>query len=328
MKNFFRCAEFFKNCVSPAADGLFDDEIIVISPSAGDTWEIASGSVFPFATNANPLAQPGDLTRLAPGAPLSYIGSVNTMNGMRYIYRLQIIHKDNEGYSVSVRETGNPAYANLILSISNRCYYPTPAISGLDATYCVEEPAVTLMGTVDRGDGQIAATPESAVFAINNNPVAQFNPQTLGEGIFTVVYTVNAAEETATIPGCVQAVSQQIEISPKIAINPLMPQTACLSQKVALADIFKGVVYVGDPTDLRYTWTIKEPGNQNGVLEGLDATNPAAGTYTPGEDAVSRGFVTLVLTIDNPDDRCAPVIAEVLITILKLDCGAFPWKGN
>ncbi|MFN7118017.1 MAG: hypothetical protein ACK4TA_14545, partial [Saprospiraceae bacterium] len=144
-------------------DGLFDDEIIVVSPTAGNTWEIAAGTIFPFATNANPSAQPGDLTRVTVGTPLTFIGSVNTMEGVRYIYRLQIIHKDNEGYNVTVRETSNPLYADLLLPIGNRCYYPTPAINGLDATYCVGEPAVTLMGTVDRGDGQTAATSESAV---------------------------------------------------------------------------------------------------------------------------------------------------------------------
>ena len=68
-------------------DGLFDDEIIVISPTAGDTWEVSSGSIFPFVTNANPLAQPEDLTRVAPGAPLMFIGSVTTMDGIRYIYK-------------------------------------------------------------------------------------------------------------------------------------------------------------------------------------------------------------------------------------------------
>ncbi len=309
-------------------DGLFDDEIIVISPTAGDTWEIASGTVFPFATNANPSAQPGDLTRVAPGAPLSYIGSVNTINGIRYIYRLQIIHKDNEGYNVSVRETSNPDYAAIIFPISNRCYYPTPAISGLDATYCVADPAVVLMGTVDRGDGQMAATPALAVFSINDNPVTQFNPQALGAGTFTVVYTVTAAAEGETIPGCMQAVSQQVQVNSTIAINPLMSKAICSTKKIALADVFKGVVYVGDPADLRYTWTIKETDGLNGVLEGLQETDPTIGSYTPGKDAVSRGFVTLVLTVNNPDDACASTSAEVRIPIAKIDCGDFPWNGN
>ncbi|MFN7117916.1 MAG: hypothetical protein ACK4TA_14035, partial [Saprospiraceae bacterium] len=178
------------------------------------------------------------------------------------------------------------------------------------------------------GDGQTAATSESAVFSINNNPVVQFDPQTLGAGTFTVVYTVDAAAEGATIPGCMQAVSQQVSINSAITINPLMPRTTCLTRKLALADLFKGVVYVGDPAELRYTWTIKEPGNLNGILEGLDAGNPASGTYTPGQDAVSRGFVTLVLTVDNPDDECAATSAEVRITIVKTDCGDFPWDGH
>lgn len=305
-------------------DGLFDDEIIVVSPTAGDTWEISSGSVFPFATNANPLAQPGDLTRLAPGAPLSYIGSVNTIDGMRYIYRLQIIHKDNEGYNVSVT---SDKYPGLILPISNRCFYPTPAINGLDATYCEEQSAVTLMGTVDRGDGQTAATLTSAVFSINNNPVTEFNPQTLGAGAFTVVYTVNAAAEGETIPGCVQAVSQEVQVGPKIAINPLMSQAICSTKKIALADVFKGLDS-GNPADLDYTWTIKETVGDNGMLSGLSITDANAGMYMPGKDAVSRGFVTLVLTVNNPDDVCASVSAEVRIIISNVDCGAFPWNGN
>ncbi|HMP13863.1 MAG TPA: hypothetical protein PKD70_08280 [Saprospiraceae bacterium] len=309
-------------------NGLFDDEIIVISPTAGDTWEVSLGSIFPFPTNANPSAQPEDLTRIAPGTPLVFIGSVTTMDGIRYIYRLQIIHKDNEGYSVSVRETSNPAYAAIIFPISNRCYYPTPAISGLDATYCVADPAVVLMGTVDRGDGQLAATPKSAVFSINNNPVTQFNPQALGAGTFTVVYTVTAAAEGETIPGCMQAVSQQVQVNSTIVVNPLMSKAICSTKKIALADVFKGVVYVGNPADLRYTWTIKETDGLNGVLEGLQETDPTIGSYTPGKDAVSRGFVTLVLTVNNPDDACASTSAEVRISIAKIDCGDFPWNGN
>ncbi|MBK7871797.1 MAG: hypothetical protein IPJ74_14520 [Saprospiraceae bacterium] len=314
-------------------DGLFDDEIIVISPTAGDTWEIADqmGSVFPFATNANPMAQPGDLTRVAPGTSLSYIGSVNTMNGIRYIYRLQIIHKDNEGYSVSVRETSNPFYADLILPISNRCFYPTPAINGLDPSYCVDASAVTLTGAIDRGDGQAAATPESAVFDIFNNAnmvivpnATMFDPASLGAGAFTVVYTVDAAAEGATIPGCVQAVSQMVSVGSSVSINPLMPQTICATRKIPLAALYQGV-NAPDNAGLTYTWTIKEMVEDHGMLSGLMNDDPSAGTYMPGEAAINRGFVTLVLTVDN---SCEPASTEVQIKILKVDCGAFPWNGN
>lgn len=48
----------------------------------------------------------------------------------------------------------------------------------------------------------------------------------------------------------------------------------------------------------------------------------------PGPDAIERGFVTLVLTVENPNDNCEAAQAAVRIGIKQVDCGQFPWAGN
>lgn len=187
------------------------------------------------------------------------------------------------------------------------------------------------MGTVDRGDGQTTAIPESPVFNILNNAnmamvpnAAMFDPASLGAGTYSVRYTVDGANEGAAFPGCVQAVSQMVSVGTSVSINPLMPHTICSTQKLPLAALYKGLNTM-DNIELTYTWTIKETVGDNGMLSGLNNTDPSAGTYMPGKAAIDRGFVTLVLTVDN---ACEPVSAEVKIQIFRVDCGAFPWSGN
>jgi len=149
----------------------------------------------------------------------------------------------------------------------------------------------------------------------------------LGFGTYIVTYTVDAADEGAAFPGCVQAVSRETTIDPQATINALIAQAICSTKRQPLLEVFDGIQYFGQGS-LIYEWTIKQTDGDNGTLEGLDNTDPNAGTYIPGEAAIERGFVTLVLTVDNPNDTCEAVTAEVDITILKVACGEFPWRGN
>lgn len=52
--------------------------------------------------------------------------------------------------------------------------------------------------------------------------------------------------------------------------------------------------------------------------------------YIPGSNDRSSGTVTLILTAQDPDGAgpCVPDSATMTVTLLKVDCGSFPWNGN
>jgi len=50
--------------------------------------------------------------------------------------------------------------------------------------------------------------------------------------------------------------------------------------------------------------------------------------YQPSAADAQRGEVTLVLTTDDPVGLCEPVSAQVVVTVLKVDCGTFFWDGS
>lgn len=109
-------------------------------------------------------------------------------------------------------------------------------------------------------------------------------------------------------------------------IESITPQTICSAKKLSLASL-KSIINYPDSNLLEYTWTIRESGN-NGNFTGMDSSNPFVGFYTPDTEAIERGYVTLILTIDNPNDACQPVTESVIITLLNTNCGNFPWSGN
>ncbi|HMO41084.1 MAG TPA: cohesin domain-containing protein [Saprospiraceae bacterium] len=317
-----------KNNATTLEDGQFDDFVEIVGPS-GQTWTVTQVIGF---FNVNSPAPPAAPTDDLLGATFSESDNGDGTS----TYRLDGIHVDGIGFSLTASN------GSIERSVSNLCYYPNPEITGLDAIYCEDEPAVLLTGTVDRGDGQTAATPVFAGFDILSGQMVvqqnaqSFNPQMLGAGLYTVRYTVQAADEGSTevspnmfvgFPGCVQAVTQSVQVDPQVVINPLQPQTICSTKRLNLADVFNGIEYDGDATNLVYTWALLEA-NADGTLNDTDPTDPTAGTYTPGAEDILRGSVTLVLTVDNPDDACEPVSAQVRITIQRVDCGQFPWRGN
>lgn len=307
-----------KNNATTLTNGQFDETVEVLAPS-GQSWTVANGTTGLYTTGS--AAPPAAPTPIAIGTPLTEI----PLGAGTSRYILTGLHVDAIGYSFTATNGDKSP------SISNTCYYPNPAIVGLDATYCVDASAVTLMGTIDRGDGQAAAMPESTIFDILNNAntvivpnATMFDPSSLGAGTYSVRYTVDGANEGAAFPGCVQAVSQMVSVVTSVSINPLMPQTTCATKKVPVSVLYKGLSTT-DNVELTYTWTIKETVGDNGMLSNLNPADPTAGTYMPGAAAIDRGYVTLILTVEN---ACEPTSAEVQIKILKVDCGAFPWNGD
>ncbi len=115
-----------------------------------------------------------------------------------------------------------------------------------------------------------------------------------------------------------------------VEVEAGMVVTICGSKFVLLSDLNPSI----SPTDVTGfggTWTTSGSGtfDDTGTMMGDFGT---ATTYTPSAADALAGEVTLTLTSDNPMDfgstACGPVSDEVIITILKVDCGTFPWDGQ
>jgi uncharacterized repeat protein (TIGR01451 family) len=98
------------------------------------------------------------------------------------------------------------------------------------------------------------------------------------------------------------------------------PATICSTQRI---DLTAGASIT--PNTLGGTWS-----TLNGDLSGFDngTTFGMATTYTPSPEDAARSSVTLILTTDDPAGTCGAVSAMVTFTILKVDCGSYPWDGN
>lgn len=318
-----------KNNATTLDNGQFDEFVSLVAPS-GQTWTVTAVSgLFSAASPAPPAAPVDNLL----GASLT-----ETDNGDgTSTYRIDGIHVDGAGFEITVSNGSASG------SVGNTCYYPNPEIAGLDDSYCEDDDRqITLSGTVDRGDGMSAATPDAETFAIFDgvnpvlDPATMLQPSALGVGLYTVRYTVDATDEGSSeespnqfvgFPGCVQSVTQTVQIDPQVLINPLQTQTICSVKRLALAEVFDGIGYAGDASELVYTWSLLEA-DADGTLSNTNPGDPTAGTYTPGTNDAKRGSVTLVLAVDNPNDACEAVQAQVSITIEKVGCGGFPWSGK
>ncbi len=79
------------------------------------------------------------------------------------------------------------------------------------------------------------------------------------------------------------------------------------------------------PASLGGTWSTPD-GDVGAFTTGTDFAT--ATTYVPTPADAQRGSVTLVLTSNDPAGPCEPVSNQVVIEILQVDCGNFPWGGD
>jgi hypothetical protein len=99
-------------------------------------------------------------------------------------------------------------------------------------------------------------------------------------------------------------------------------QTICSTAIVDLTTLGASIT----PATLGGTWATTGSGTFDGG--GVFGT---ATTYTPSTADVLAGQVILTLTTNDPaalGSACPPVTDDVLIIILKVGCGTFPWSGN
>lgn len=184
-----------------------------------------------------------------------------------------------------------------------------------DVTFTIESTGNT---EVINFDGELAPAAFQVV-SVEDTPTA---PNEV-----TRTYTVE--DEAGNEASCTQIFTFNCDMqnctSPVVVLNG--SATICSTKKLALADLQAMVTYDGEASELQYTWSIKEVG-MNGTFSETDSSNPNAGFYMPGKAAIERGSVTLILTVVNPNDDCEGDSAEVVVDILKVDCGSFPWRGN
>ncbi|MBK7872227.1 MAG: hypothetical protein IPJ74_16910 [Saprospiraceae bacterium] len=299
-----------KNNATTLTNGQFDETIQVMNAPTGQTWTVTAITGLYDINSAAPPAAPTPI-------PVGTVLTESPAGSGTYI--LPGVHVDAQGYTISVSNG-----RGITFSLGNACVYPNPAIT-LDPAYCKDEPVVLLTGTP--GDANIL----SESFKIDGNTATMLDPAALTVGNHTIEYTVDGGKAQANgpnDPGCIQSVSQQVRIDPQVTVDAGSTQTICRTKTLSLAGLDLSITYTGgNLADLQYSWSIVEAGN-NGNLTGTNPTDPKVGTYTPGADAIARGFVTLRLTVDNPNDVCDAVSDTVLVHIQNVDCGAFPWNGN
>lgn len=114
-----------------------------------------------------------------------------------------------------------------------------------------------------------------------------------------------------------------------IAAEAGVSQTVCSTRSVQLNLLGASVT----PASLGGVWSTSGDGTFTDG-GGLPAT--ALGTavmYIPGPNDIQAGTATLTLTTNNPGtlvppSACPPVSDTVIINILRVNCGSFPWNGN
>lgn len=149
-----------------------------------------------------------------------------------------------------------------------------------------------------------------------------------GETSFSI--TVSTAGDyfvTTTSNTCGNAISNHILVTldQRPVINIANPTQSICFTKTLEINLLNATILL-DGNNYGGTWSILEAGSDGQFLPGNGFG--VATTFKPGKADGKRGYVTLVLTSDDPDGACAAVNEQIRITVLDVDCGAFPWNGD
>lgn len=173
---------------------------------------------------------------------------------------------------------------------------PTVAFTGLNATYCKDAAAVTLVANING-----AAANGTATFTIDGQPATTFDPATLALGPHTVVAT-----GTLTATGCVNTTTQTVTINPlpTVAITGLNAAYCVDAAPVNLAATLDGASNLGTVTF---------------TINGTPATtlNPSVlgpGTYT----VIATGTLTAT-TCQNTTQQTVTINALPAVAITNLN---------
>ncbi|HMN90167.1 MAG TPA: hypothetical protein PKE68_09105, partial [Saprospiraceae bacterium] len=190
---------------------------------------------------------------------------------------------------------------------------------------------------VSAATSPICAT-ENAVFNLTGTPNAEVtysinsggNQTVMLNGSGTASVTVNNATTSQTLTlvsvrntstNCSQNLNGNatVVVNQPATVAAGTAQTICQTKTVNLVNI--GASIGGGAT--AGIWST----SGDGTFTGGTAFG-AATAYVPGVNDKKLGTVTLTLTTTDAPVSCPNVADQVQITILKVDCGAFPWSGS
>ncbi|HMP23248.1 MAG TPA: hypothetical protein PKC76_03910 [Saprospiraceae bacterium] len=179
----------------------------------------------------------------------------------------------------------------------------------------------TLLGMV--AHAALAGTSPNQTASLQN-----VNINTVGTYQLCAILNVSPDEED-----CQPFVCQTLTVAaaPIVALNE-SPRAICSTQKLSLQLLDGSITLDGQP--YTGTWSILEADTDGTFLDanltdlGTTAAFGVAVFYQPGDADAQRGFVTLVLTSDDPDGACPPASATANVRVLRVNCGNFPWPGS
>ena len=202
-------------CKAPSTNlknGQFDDKV-EITASIGQIWRVQSVSGYFKPTSAAP-----------PAAPIPYIVGdlIPAVSAGSNKYELEGIHIDSIGYSLVAERVDAAGTVLQVLSIGNKCYYPTPRLTAPSANVIpFSNCPITL--TADEKNGGVG-TP---TFKINGAAATIFNAATLGQGTHTIEVTFDAGLYDAITgvnpplsdPSCIEKLTKIITVGPPIVVT-------------------------------------------------------------------------------------------------------------
>ena len=240
-----------RNNATTLTNGQFNDIVTVNAPS-GQTWTVSANTGFYLTSSPAPPAAP----IIIPIGTAMTNGTTDGVNNdgdgqtdepdENVYYTLRGVHVDALGYNITVTNS-----AGTSSSIGSTCYYPNPSINGLASTFCLNDPAVTLNGSAQLGDGSGPAM-GVGTFTVNGVPRTVFDPAVQGVGTHTVTFSFDAADgvPNGSHPGCIQAVSQSVLVNPVPTVNPVTSTSYCVAQTSPQ------ITFTGTPaTGVIYNWT-------------------------------------------------------------------------
>lgn len=172
------------------------------------------------------------------------------------------------------------------------------------------------------GDNQLVTITDDITIA---------NPENLLEPV-TITYTIFPRHRFADGNTCD---GEDITVAVTIHPAPIVeageaPGAICSSKKLDLSTLNASITLGGQP--FSGSWSALETDSDGTFLDAnmqtlVNPTFDQAAFFMPGAADAARGGVTLVLTAD-ASNNCEPVEDIVMIQVLKVDCGSFPWRGS
>jgi hypothetical protein len=312
-------------------------EVIQIHALAGQTWTLTANTGLFSSTSPAPPAAPVALPLGLALVPGSNDGLDNDGDGTTdeademVFYTLKGIHVDGKGYTVTVKNAAGQS-----LTISNKCYYPTPIFTNLDDPFCLyTAPFVIQVGENYGASGTVTS------LTVNGVATNIFDAAALGAGSHKIVATFDAGDaqpfitvngvtvegseaEALADPGCQQMIMQFVQVvgTPSTVVcNDLIHislDTTC-EKVVTPDDVLEGTYYCFDDYTVIITYppgtTQFNPPNQvdathiNKTLTYV-LTHSVSGNLCWGEILVEDKLApvlacpadTSVLCVEDPND--------------------------